>query len=314
MLLKKKKKEHFLKKLSIWFQQEGKNFNLKKLGKDQKRKKTYPKFPKKPLKKVFSGQEKKFLPLLILYLFPFSSLFGGFYEEGGYQGFYFFEEQEKKEEKNKIKKETLPKTPEEALVFLKGQKERLEALQAFAICNPTTENLTSFFEQRNQLIGLASNFADQGMLTLLERSDLGPDPKFPKNSFGIEFRKNLEQSQQKNTLKTLGEQFFLLVVGEGGEPWSEMAASIGETFANATKWTVRFLSLNGEKSTSELKTEFNISLLERISIRETPSFFMIDPKNKTIIPVGAGIPSVSLLFETILEQAKHHALLEIAYE
>ena len=176
------------------------------------------------------------------------------------------------------------------------------------------ENLTKFFEQRNQMIGLASNFADQGMFTLLERADLGPDPKFPKNDFGIEFRKNLEQSEQKETLKSLGEKFFLLVVGEGGEPWSEMAATIGETFANATKWTVRFLSLNGEKSTSDLKTEFNRSLLEKISLRETPSFFMIDPQNETIIPVGSGAPSVSLLFETILEQASRHALLENSYD
>ena len=199
-------------------------------------------------------------------------------------------------------------------MFLKSEKARLEALQALAICNPTKENLTKLFEQRNQMIGLASNFADQGMFTLLERADLGPDPKFPKNDFGIEFRKNLEQSEQKETLKSLGEKFFLLVVGEGGEPWSEMAATIGETFANATKWTVRFLSLNGEKSTSDLKTEFNRSLLEKTSLRETPSFFMIDPQNETIIPVGSGAPSVSLLFETILEQASHHALLENSYD
>lgn len=311
MPLKKQKKEYFFQKLSLWFQQEGKNLSLKNLGKDQKRRKRWT--PSKNLLRRPFKKGSKIL-LLLLSLFPFSSLIGGFYEEGGYQGFYFFEEQEKKEKKEASEKKILPKTPEEALRFLKDQKERLEALQALAICNPTTENLTTFFEARNQMIGLASDFADQGMLTLLERSDLGPDPKFPKNSFGIEFRKNLEQSQQQEALKNLGKQFFLLVVGEGGEPWSEMAASIGETFANATKWTVRFLSLNGEKTTSDLKTEFNPSLLEKISLRETPAFLMIDPKNESIIPVGSGVPSVSLLFETILDQSKHHALVEASYD
>jgi len=320
MATKKQQKEPFFQNLSSDLLQEENNFAPRKPDKNPKKQKihsdrhqfSFPKLSNKTLKKVFSG--KKILPLIILYLFSFPSLFGGFYEQGGYQGFYFFEETQKKEEKSTIKKDSLPKTPEEALVFLKSEKARLEALQALAICNPTKENLTNFFEQRNQMIGLASNFADQGMFTLLERADLGPDPKFPKNDFGIEFRKNLEQSKQKETLKNLGEQFFLLVVGEGGEPWSEMAATIGETFANATKWTVRFLSLNGEKSTSDLKTEFNRSLLEKISLRETPSFFMIDPQNETIIPVGSGAPSVSLLFETILEQASRHALLENSYD
>lgn len=257
----------------------------------------------------FKNQKHLFL-LMLLILLPIASLLGGFYEEGGYQGFYFFEEKGQKEETKKPKKESLPKTPEEALVFLKNQKNRLEALQSLAICNPTKENIINFLEWRNQMIGLASDFADQGMVTLLERTDLGPDPKFPKNDFGMEFRKSLESAKQKEILQNLGERFFLLIVGEGGEPWSEMAATIGETFANATKWTVRFLSLNGEKSTSDLKTEFNVSLLEKISVRDIPAFFMIDPKKEDIIPVGAGVPSVSLLFETIVQQTKHHPLLE----
>lgn len=302
MPIKIQKRESFFKKLSMWFQKEGKNFRPKK---EKKRKEKL-----EPSKKRRRLEGKKFLPLLTLCLFPFSSLLGGFYEGGGYQGFYFFEEKATKEEKQKLNKPPVPQTPQEALIFLKVEKERLEALQALAICNPTHENLTNFFEQRNQMIELSSNFADQGMLALLERSDLGPDPKFPKNSFGIEFRKNLEKTQEKETLEKLGEHFFLAIVGEGGEPWSELAASIGETFANATKWTVRFLSLNGEKTSADLKTEFNLAQLETFPLRETPSFLMIDPKNKTMIPVGSGVPSVSLLMETIIEQANHHALLE----
>jgi len=302
MPIKKQKRESFFKRLSTWFQKEGKNFRP---NKEKKREEKL-----EPSKKRRRLEGKKILPLLILCLVPVSSLLGGFYEEGSYQGFYFFEEKATKEEKQKLNKPPLPQTPQEALVFLKIEKERLEALQALAICNPTHENLTNFFEQRNQMIELASNFADQGMLSLLERSDLGPDPKFPKNTFGIEFRKNLEKTQEKETLEKLGEHFFLAIVGEGGEPWSELAASIGEIFANATKWTVRFLSLNGEKTTSDLKTELNLSQLETLPLRETPSFLMIDPKRKTIIPVGSGVPSVSLLMETIIEQANHHALLE----
>ena len=302
MPIKKQKRESFFKRLSTWFQKEGKNFRP---SKEKKRKEKL-----EPSKKCRRSGGKNFLPLLITCLVPVSSLLGGFYEEGSYQGFYFFEEKATKEEKQKLNKPPLPQTPQEALIFLKVEKERLEALQALAICNPTTENLTNFFEQRNQMIDLASNFADQGMLSLLERSDLGPDPKFPKNSFGIEFRKNLEQTQEKETLEKLGEHFFLAIVGEGGEPWSELAASIGETFANATKWTVRFLSLNGEKTSADLKTEFNLSQLETFPLQETPSFLMIDPKRKTMIPVGSGVPSVSLLMETIIEQAKHHVLLE----
>lgn len=301
----KKKQKNFFKKLSTWFQREGKNFRPSK----KQNKKKERKLPQKCIRKS-SAKECKFLSLLITCLVPVSSLLGGFYEEGSYQGFYFFEEKANKEEKQKINKPSLPQTPKEALIFLKIEKERLEALQALAICNPTHENLTNFFEQRNQMIELASNFADQGKLSLLERSDLGPDPKFPKNTFGIEFRKNLEKTQEKETLEKLGEHFFLAIVGEGGEPWSELAASIGETFANATKWTVRFLSLNGEKTAADLKTEFNLSQLETLPLRETPSFLMIDPKRKTILPVGAGVPSVSLLMETIIEQANHHALLE----
>jgi len=280
---------------------------FKKLGKGRKRRTLSKTFLRRDFKKGI-----KFLPLLISCLVPVTSLLGGFYEEGGYQGFYFFEEKKtQKEEDPNLNKPSLPQTPEEALLFLKIEKERLEALQALAICNPTTKNLTNFLEQRNQMIDLAANFADQGMFALLERADLGPDPKFPKNSFGIEFRKNLERNQEKETLEKLGEHFFLAIVGEGGEPWSELAASIGETFANATKWTVRFLSLNGEETASDLKTEFNLSMLETLSLKETPTFLIIDPKSKTMIPVGAGVPSVSMLMETIIEQANHHALMEM---
>ena len=93
----KKKQENFFKKLSTWFQREGKNFRPSK----KQNKKKERKLPQKCIRKS-SAKECKFLSLLITCLVPVSSLLGGFYEEGSYQGFYFFEEKATKEEKQKI--------------------------------------------------------------------------------------------------------------------------------------------------------------------------------------------------------------------
>lgn len=260
---------------------------------------------------IKKSKRKRFFKRLITCLLPASSLVGGFYEEPCYQGFYYFEEFEGKDKESQTpKKHTAPQTPEEAIIFINLQKERLEGLQALAISNPTTANLFKYFEQRNFFIDMASDFSEKGELALLERPDLGPDPKFPLSSFGIEFRKNLEDAQEQEEIKALGKRFFLIVVGEGGEPWSELAASIGETFANATKWTVRFLSLNGEKTFSDIKTEFNYSILKETQIVETPTFLMACPESGKMIPVGSGAPSISSLMEAIILQAKNHFLLE----
>lgn len=269
--------------------------------------------PKKtlPSKKKTLPKNVKFYLSILAAILPFSSLLGNFYDEGGYRGFYYFEDMESQEEE----KQKLPKTPKEALVYIQIERERLEGLQALAVCNPTTENIALFLEQRNRVIGLASRFSDQGALTLLERPDLGPETEFPTTGFGIEFRKRLEEAQQQKELEEIGKRFFLLVVGMGKEPWSELAASIGETFFNAMQktsspWTVRFLSLNGEKTEADLKTEFNTSILETFPLQKTPTFLIVCPEDNTMLPVGTGAPSVSLLMEAIVAQFKNHSHLE----
>jgi len=246
----------------------------------------------------------------IVYLFVPLFSYASFYEGDKYQGFYYFEELNHKSKQTNEEENFKPQTSEEALYLMEREKKRLEGARALAILNPSQENLLDYFEKRNRIIDRSVVFSERGAIALLEHPKFGPEPKNPTTSFGIEFRKRQEEKRKEHVVKKLGENFFLLVVGAGEEDWSELAASIGESFQRALDWDVRFLTTNKKPSTSPLKTHFNRHLLDSLNLEETPAFFMVEPEQGKVIPLGAGAPSVSHLMENILLQASNHALLE----
>ncbi|MCB9222160.1 MAG: conjugal transfer protein TraF [Ignavibacteria bacterium] len=248
--------------------------------------------------------------LFIICLFVPLLSYASFYEGDKYQGFYYFQESIHKNKQSNEEEIFKPQTSEEALYLMEVEKKRLDGARALAILNPSQENLLDYFEKRNRIIDRSVVFSERGAITLLEHPKFGPEPKNPTTSFGIEFRKRQEDKGKEHVVKKLGETFFLLVVGPGEEDWAELAASIGESFQRALDWDVRFLTTNKKPSTSTLKTHFNPYLLDSLNLEETPAFFMVEPEQGKVIPLGAGAPSVSHLMENILLQASNHALLE----
>jgi len=245
----------------------------------------------------------------VCFLYPFTS-YASFYEGDKYQGFYYFEDSIQKAEQFSEEELLKPKTPEQALILLEFEKKRLEGSRALAILDPTQENILGYFEKRNKIIDRSVVFSEKGTVVLLEYPRFGPELTNPTTSFGIDFRKRQDEEKKQQVVEELGQTFFLLVVGQGEEVWSELAASIGESFQEASGWVVRFLTTNEKPSTSTLKTHSNDHILSSLNLEETPSFFMVHPDNGKIVPVGAGAPSVSHLMENILLQAENHALTE----
>ena len=255
------------------------------------------------------NSKKLLIILSVCFLYPFTS-YASFYEGDKYQGFYYFEDPVATKSQDKEEETLKPKTPEQALLLLEFEKKRLEGSRALAILDPSKENILDYFEKRNKIIDRSAVFSEKGTIALLEHPRFGPEPTNPTTSFGIDFRKRQDEEKKKHVVQELGKTFFLLVVGQGEEVWSELAASIGESFQEASGWVVRFLTTNEKLSTSTLKTHSNDHILSSLNLEETPSFFMVHPDNGKIVPVGAGAPSVSHLMENILLQAENHALTE----
>lgn len=246
----------------------------------------------------------KRLVFLSLSILSIAGLHGGFYEESGNQGFYFFEDPKETE---KSKQET-PQTPEEAAEMIAEQKKELYNLRCLAILSPTTENLTRYISEQNRFIALSEQFAKKWEHLLFDTPDLGSGHFSGTSAVGIEVRRKTEETQKLQTLDALGENYFLLLFAEGGDPYSEEAAKILNQFSTVTHWETRAISINGLPTKAIPNPEKNQGLAEKYHITKAPTFLVINPETREGYPVGVGVLSVLELIDNIYKQAERHQL------
>lgn len=237
---------------------------------------------------------------LAIFLALSSNSTAHFYDQEPYKGYYYFEDPSLE----KTAPQDLPKTPEEAVFAMDQKKHTLYALRCLALLNPTAEHVTSYLEKHKETLSLSGDFALEWMHILLQNPDLGPSISNPSTGFGIHLKKELDQQEKSALLTSLRETHFLLLIGNGGDPWTEKAAEVARDFSAVTGLLAHFGTLNGEK-VAAFDAAFPIEkMASSLKVTKVPAFFLMNPKTKQGYPLGVGALSIIDLIDNISFQAK----------
>lgn len=239
----------------------------------------------------------KFLLLILASYAPFLSASSSWYERK-LEGWYYFEDQEQKiEEKAQL-------TPEQAEGILQAEKRNLAQLLALALIVPTTENVEQYMREQKKWIDQSGRFAGEWGKLILENPLMGEFFKNPTTSYGILAKRENDLQQRKNLLARLSKDHFLLFFFQGGDLFSRKAAEVVKLFAELNQWKVKAVSLDSLGLAEFPDFELDKGISAVIGVKASPSLFVVNPFENTVVPVGAGLVTVTDIEENIETQWK----------
>ncbi len=235
--------------------------------------------------------------LLLLLIAPIQA-FGSWYDQK-LEGWYYFQDQ-----KALQKEQNTPKSLEEADVYLATESRKLKQLLSMAIVSPTQENVEHYIKAQKQWMNQSSQFAQMWGKVLLEYPELSDLLTTPTSSYGVLAKKAFDLQTRKEFLQKISKNHFLLLFFKGADRYSEKAAEVAQLFASTNNWILKAVSLD-KLGTSELKNFVNDQgISKQFNVEATPSFFVVNPDENQVYPVGIGMISVSELEENIEKQVE----------
>jgi conjugal transfer pilus assembly protein TraF len=214
------------------------------------------------------------------------------------EGWYYFEDLPHKNEEHPSL------SPEEADEVLRIEKRQLAQLLSLALLVPSPENVELYMRQQKKWLENSSRFAGEWGKIILNDPMLGEFFKNPTTSYGILAKKEIELKARKRLLQQLSKDHFLLFVFHGNDPFSERAAEVVKLFATVNQWKVKALSLDSQGLKEYPEFEIDKGISKAIGVRAAPSLFVVNPFENKVIPVGAGLVSVTDIEENIEIQFK----------
>lgn len=230
------------------------------------------------------------LKLLFISLMPVIS-FASWYDQK-LEGWYYFEDLRSTQEKP-------PLTPEDADEYIVTESLKLKQLLSLAIIAPTTENVKKYIRAQRRWVLQSSTFAQTWGKTLLEHPELGEFLTTPTSSYGILAKRDHDLQQRKALLQKLSQSHFLLFFFNGNDPLSPKAAEVAQLFASTNGWNYKAVCLDGKGLPSLKDYEIDKGISKLFKVQAAPSFFIVNPTNNQVYPVGAGLIAVSELEQNI---------------
>ena len=208
------------------------------------------------------------------------------------EGWYYFEDREKTKEQEQP-------TLDNAEEVVEMEKRALKKLLSLALLVPSEENVENYIRGQKRWIDQSVQFAATWGQVLLEKPFLGDFLLNPTTSYGIIEKRDLDSKQRKVLLQTLSKTHFLLFFFRGKDPFSEKAAEAAKLFATINNWKVKAVSLDGVGIQAIPDYEIDKGISQNLKVQATPSFYVINPTENRMVPVGAGLVSVSDIEQNI---------------
>lgn len=235
---------------------------------------------------------------IILLIFPSFLFSSESWYERSLEGWYYFQDSAVQEE-SKLRKEM---DGEEAEQVIEQSKRHLKQSLSLALVNPTKNNVMQYMRLQKQVVEQSSQFSNMWKEALLSDPLLGDFLNNPTSMYGIRARKQLELEEKKALIDGMASNYFLLFFFQGDNLFSAKAGEAVALFSEIHRWNVKAVSMDGLGISSFpiFEADYGISVVA--GVKATPSLFIVNPKDNRVIPVGAGLMTVSEIEQNIFDQ------------
>jgi type-F conjugative transfer system pilin assembly protein TraF len=220
------------------------------------------------------------------------------------EGWFWYEkpeviQDEEKQEKAATPADTVATVPDDPLDQLERIQKTIARAEARAVLYPTEENVGEYLRLNQWQLNQSSLFSDVWRRVVWQTPDLDYSLRRPVTNLAVhEFQdqKNAAQAQAVAQIaKTHGLFFFF----KGSCPYCHAFGPILRRFSEMYGIDVLPVSLDGGTLPDFPQARTDTRVATELGVETVPSVFLVDPRRRNVVPVGAGVMSVDELAERI---------------
>lgn len=218
------------------------------------------------------------------------------------EGWFWYENPELVQEKQKevsSSAEATAASPDDPLKQLEQIQQAIARAEARAVLYPTEENVGEYLRLNQWQLNQSSLFSDVWRRVVWQTPDLDYSLRRPVTNLAVhEFQdqKNTAQTQAVAQIaKTHGLFFFF----KGSCPYCHTFGPILRRFSEMHGIEVLPVSLDGGALPDFPQARTDTRVATELGVETVPSVFLVDPRRRNVVPVGAGVMSVDELAERI---------------
>jgi len=200
----------------------------------------------------------------------------------------------------------LPRKSIRELTTTKDIREELDRLKDEAVINPTKENVRTYLEAQQYVMGKGSTFADMARRVVWETAELDYSLRRPTNTLAIDAFKSARRDTRDQAIARLAKENGLFFFFRGDCPYCHQLAPILKFLQDAHGLEVFPVSLDGGRLPQFPHAYPDNGISRVLEVAQVPALFLSSKTERRVQPIGYGVLAADEILERmyVLTQTK----------
>lgn len=220
------------------------------------------------------------------------------------EGWFWYEGPEATQDEEKQKKEAAPAdavatVPDDPLDQLERIQKTIARAEARAVLYPTEENVGEYLRLNQWQLNQSSLFSDVWRRVVWQTPDLDYSLHRPVTNLAVHEFQDQKKAARAQAVAKIAKTHGLFFFFKGSCPYCHTFGPILRRFSEMHGIEVLPVSLDGGTLPDFPQARTDTRVATELGVETVPSVFLVDPRRRNVVPVGAGVMSVDELAERI---------------
>lgn len=195
--------------------------------------------------------------------------------------------------------EQTAESPEDPLNQLKQIQETIARAEAKAVLYPTAENITDYLRLNQWQLDQSSLFSDVWRRVVWQNPELDYSLRRPVTNLAVHAYQDQRNTDKAAAVTEVAATHGLFFFFKGACPYCHAFGPILKQFSEMYGIEILPVSLDGGTLPEFPHPKTDTRVASELGISTVPSLFLVDPRERNVIPLGSGVMSADELADRI---------------
>jgi conjugal transfer pilus assembly protein TraF len=183
------------------------------------------------------------------------------------------------------------------LTSTKAIREELERLRDEAVINPTRENVRTYLDAQQYVMGKGSAFADMARRVVWETAELDYSLRRPTNALAIDVQRSSRREAREQAIARLATENGLFFFFRGDCPYCHQLAPILKSLQDVHGIEIFAVSLDGGRLPQFPHAYPDNGISRVLEVAQVPALFLSSKIERRVQPIGYGMLAADEILE-----------------
>lgn len=224
---------------------------------------------------------------------------GDYFDQSSQGWFWYHDPAPKPGKKNVRKAVMIPSVTNDPIAALEAIQKQIERAKDLAVLDPTPGNVEAYLRLNQWQLDQSSTFSDVWRRVVWQHPDLDYSLRRPTENLAVHEYQDQRIADQAQAVREIARTHGLFFFFKGTCPYCHAFAPVLRRFSEQYGINVLPVSLDGGALPEYPHPRVGTTVAEQLGVSVVPSVFLVDPRHRDVIPVGAGVMSMDELANRI---------------